>query len=98
LKVDLLTNIGFPQLSIEIVYPGASPYFVFFREEIHYNNINDEIRKKKTLNIQAAMKRFAQKGHHAASRREIAEQCGMAKGSIYNYFKSKEEIAVSISL
>jgi AcrR family transcriptional regulator len=70
----------------------------FFREEIHYNNINDEIRKKKTLNIQAAMKLFAQKGHHAASRWEIAEQCGMAKGSIYNYFKSKEEIAVSISL
>jgi AcrR family transcriptional regulator len=50
------------------------------------------------LNIQAAMKLFAQKGHHAASRREIAEQCGMAKGSIYNYFKPKEEIAVSISL
>jgi AcrR family transcriptional regulator len=46
--------------------------------------------------IQAAMKLFAQKGYHATSMQEIAEQCGMAKGSIYNYFKSKEEIAVSI--
>lgn len=25
LKVDLLPNIEFPQLSIEVVYPGASP-------------------------------------------------------------------------
>ena len=25
LKVDLLPNIEFPQLSVEVVYPGASP-------------------------------------------------------------------------
>jgi AcrR family transcriptional regulator len=35
--------------------------------------------------IQAAMKLFAQKGYHATSMQEIAEQSGMAKGSIYNY-------------
>jgi AcrR family transcriptional regulator len=46
--------------------------------------------------IRAAMKLFAQKGYHATSMQEIAEQSGMAKGSIYNYFKSKEEIAISI--
>lgn len=46
--------------------------------------------------IQAAMKLFAQKGYYATSMQEIAEQSGIAKGSIYNYFKSKEEIAVSI--
>ncbi|ANB60875.1 TetR/AcrR family transcriptional regulator [Anoxybacteroides amylolyticum] len=51
--------------------------------------------KKETI-IQAAMKLFAQKGYHATSMQEIAEQSGMAKGSIYNYFKSKEEIALSI--
>ncbi|QPA30189.1 TetR/AcrR family transcriptional regulator [Thermaerobacillus caldiproteolyticus] len=46
--------------------------------------------------IQAATKLFAQKGYYATSMQEIAEQSGMAKGSIYNYFKSKEEIAVCI--
>jgi AcrR family transcriptional regulator len=46
--------------------------------------------------IQAAMKLFAQKGYHATSMQEIAEQSGMAKGSLYNYFKSKEEIVISI--
>lgn len=25
LKVDLLPNIEFPQLSVEVIYPGASP-------------------------------------------------------------------------
>jgi AcrR family transcriptional regulator len=46
--------------------------------------------------IRAAMKLFAQKGYHATSMQEIAENSGMAKGSLYNYFKSKEEIALSI--
>ncbi|KXG11405.1 Fatty acid metabolism regulator protein [Anoxybacillus sp. P3H1B] len=53
------------------------------------------MNKKETI-IRAAMKLFAQKGYHATSMQEIAEQSGMAKGSLYNYFKSKEEIAVSI--
>jgi AcrR family transcriptional regulator len=46
--------------------------------------------------ITAAMKLFAQKGYHATSMQEIAENSGLAKGSLYNYFKSKEEIAMSI--
>jgi AcrR family transcriptional regulator len=46
--------------------------------------------------IEAAMKLFAQKGYHATSMQEIAEHSGLAKGSLYNYFKSKEEIALSI--
>ncbi|WP_027407916.1 TetR/AcrR family transcriptional regulator [Anoxybacteroides tepidamans] len=53
------------------------------------------MNRRETI-IQAAMKLFAQKGYHATSMQEIAEQSGMAKGSIYNYFKSKEEIAISI--
>ncbi|NNU83097.1 TetR/AcrR family transcriptional regulator [Geobacillus sp. BMUD] len=46
--------------------------------------------------IETAMKLFAEKGYHATSMQEIAERSGVAKGSIYNYFKSKEELAVSI--
>jgi AcrR family transcriptional regulator len=46
--------------------------------------------------IAAAMRLFAQKGYHATSMQEIAENSGLAKGSLYNYFKSKDEIAMSI--
>ncbi|WP_110926381.1 TetR/AcrR family transcriptional regulator [Bacillus massiliglaciei] len=51
---------------------------------------------KKKLIINEAVKLFGTKGYHATSVQEIAERCGMAKGSFYNYFKSKEELVVSI--
>lgn len=51
---------------------------------------------RRTQIIAAAMRLFAHKGYHATSMQEIAESSGLAKGSLYNYFKSKEEIAISI--
>lgn len=35
---------------------------------------------------------FADKGYHATSMRDIGNNIGMSKSSMYNYFKSKEEI------
>ncbi|XWN53644.1 TetR/AcrR family transcriptional regulator [Anoxybacillus flavithermus] len=46
--------------------------------------------------IEVAMKLFAEKGYHATTMQEIAEHSQLAKGSLYNYFKSKEEIVLSI--
>ncbi len=45
---------------------------------------------KKQLIISESVKLFATKGYHATSVQEIAENCLMAKGSFYNYFKLKE--------
>lgn len=42
--------------------------------------------------IQAALKIFAQKGYKATTLDEIAEKSEFGKGTIYNYFSSKEEI------
>ncbi|MFY4774983.1 TetR/AcrR family transcriptional regulator [Metabacillus sp. RGM 3146] len=53
------------------------------------------MNQKKKLIIDEAVKLFAQKGYHAASIQEIAEQCGISKGSFYTYFKSKEDLIVS---
>lgn len=41
------------------------------------------------------MKCFAQKGYHATSIQEIADVLGIAKGSLYFYFKSKEHVLIS---
>jgi len=41
------------------------------------------------------MKCFAQKGYHATSIQEIADVLGIAKGSLYFYFKSKEDVLIS---
>lgn len=48
---------------------------------------------EKELDIQRVVsKLFAQKGYHATSMREVGKAVGMTQSSLYNYFKSKEEI------
>ncbi len=42
------------------------------------------------------MQLFATKGSSATSMQEIAEACGMSKGSLYLHFKSKEELEQSL--
>jgi AcrR family transcriptional regulator len=50
------------------------------------------LKDKKQLIINAAIKCFAQKGFHATSIQEIVDTAGIAKGSVYSYFKSKEDL------
>ena len=50
--------------------------------------------KKQTI-VSAALRVFARKGYRAASIQEIAEEAGVAKGSIYLHFKSKDELALA---
>ncbi|NDI35840.1 TetR/AcrR family transcriptional regulator [Chengkuizengella sediminis] len=51
--------------------------------------------KRKNI-MESAMKLISQKGYHATSMKEIADDIGMAKGSIYNYFDSKEDLMISL--
>ncbi|MGG6313403.1 TetR/AcrR family transcriptional regulator [Paenibacillus macerans] len=51
---------------------------------------------KKKLILRAAMQLFAAKGSSATSMQDIAEACGMSKGSLYLHFKSKEELEHSL--
>ncbi|QRG68659.1 TetR/AcrR family transcriptional regulator [Brevibacillus choshinensis] len=51
---------------------------------------------KKQQILQTAMEVFQEKGYTAASMQEIAEACGMAKGSIYKYFPSKEDLFTAV--
>ncbi|OUM94381.1 MAG: hypothetical protein A9Z00_02120 [Thermobacillus sp. ZCTH02-B1] len=50
---------------------------------------------RKRLIVAAAQRVFARKGYRSASMREIAEEAGVAKGSIYLHFKSKDELALA---
>jgi len=42
--------------------------------------------------VSAAAKVFRTKGYHAASVRDIADEVGLLKGSLYHHFDSKEEL------
>ena len=51
--------------------------------------------KRKRI-LQAAVKVFARKGYFAARVSEIAKKAGVADGTIYLYFKNKEDILGSL--
>lgn len=46
--------------------------------------------------MEAALSLFARQGYHATSVTDIAREAGIAKGLVYNYFASKEELLNTI--
>ncbi|OIK10902.1 TetR/AcrR family transcriptional regulator [Bacillus sp. MUM 13] len=54
------------------------------------------MKEKSRLIMEAALALFAEGGYHATSIQEIVDKCKMAKGSFYNYFKSKDELLLFI--
>ncbi|MEW6262452.1 MAG: TetR/AcrR family transcriptional regulator [Thermodesulfobacteriota bacterium] len=55
-----------------------------------------EQAEAKTLIKQAALKLFSEKGFYFTSTRDITHAAGVSKGTLYWYWKSKEEIAFSL--
>lgn len=56
----------------------------------------DKTAEKRQQILITAMQLFSAKGSSVTSMQEIAEVCGMSKGSLYLHFKSKEELKKSI--
>jgi AcrR family transcriptional regulator len=48
--------------------------------------------------LEGAARAFAHGGYDATNMDQIAHQCGLAKGHIYHYFRSKEEIFTEIRI
>lgn len=59
--------------------------------------VSEEYKEKKKREIlDSALACFAKKGFQAATIDDIVAHSGISKGSIYNYFKSKDEIYMSL--
>ncbi len=54
------------------------------------------VEERKSQILSAAAKVFAQKGFERATIADIAKEAGLAEGSIYNYFKNKADLLVSL--
>jgi len=54
-----------------------------------FNSLDTEKQKKI---IVAALKEFAANGYELASTNQIVEEAGISKGSLFYYFKTKEEL------
>lgn len=54
------------------------------------------MNEKKRKILLTAMKLFSKKNFHQTSMQQVADVCGISKGSLYTYFKSKEELLLDI--
>ena len=61
------------------------------------NRISKKAIRRESI-IQAAIEVFSKKGFQAATISEIAQTAGVAEGSIYQYFKNKEDLFFSIPI
>ena len=59
---------------------------------------NSRYEHQKQQAIRSAAAVFAEKGFHGASTRDIAERMGIKQGSLYYYFKSKEDALGEVCL
>ncbi|MBO8126601.1 MAG: TetR/AcrR family transcriptional regulator [Firmicutes bacterium] len=55
-----------------------------------------ESEETKDRILEAAVKVFSESGYHNATMTRIAERAGVAKGTVYWYFASKEELFIGI--
>lgn len=53
-------------------------------------------KASKELVIEHALRLFKIQGYHNTSMADIGTACGLLKGSIYNYFSSKEALAIAV--
>ncbi|WP_339322589.1 TetR/AcrR family transcriptional regulator [Paenibacillus sp. FSL W8-0194] len=58
--------------------------------------MSEKLADKKKQILKTALQLFSTQGISSTSMQEIAEYCGMSKGSLYLHFKSKEELEQSI--
>jgi TetR/AcrR family fatty acid metabolism transcriptional regulator len=54
-----------------------------------------KLQKRRSI-IEAAVKVFAQKGFYNAKVTDVAKQAGVADGTIYLYFKNKDDLLISL--
>jgi AcrR family transcriptional regulator len=59
--------------------------------------VSEEYKERKRISIlESALKCFGEKGYHSTTMDDIVAYSNMSKGLIYNYFRSKEELYVSL--
>jgi AcrR family transcriptional regulator len=87
-RVDILFMFErtFNQKYIIIMSPRTKEQFELIRQS----------SKQKILD--AALEVFAKYGYHSASVSTIAKKAGIAKGLLYNYFKSKEDVLYELMI
>lgn len=62
------------------------------RRGVHVTVTNQKVRRKKDQILMSAIKIVNERGHEGATMEEIAAELQMTKGSLYYYFKNKNDL------
>lgn len=59
--------------------------------------VQDQVYQSRRRQIlEAAIKTFSERGFHKTTIRDISQEAGIAVGTIYNYFKNKEDLLIGL--
>ncbi len=62
----------------------------------HILNSMGRPAKNREYIVQAGMKLLMERGYHAMSVKDLADEAGIPKGSVYNYFDNKDDLAIQV--
>lgn len=54
--------------------------------------MKEKVEDKKTALMEAALKLFTERGFHGTSTAQISKEAGVATGTLFNYFPTKEDL------
>ncbi|MDR7665638.1 TetR/AcrR family transcriptional regulator [Methanosarcina sp. Z-7115] len=58
--------------------------------------MKEQIKDKKTAIMESALKLFTERGFHGTSTAQISKEAGVATGTLFNYFPTKEDLINSL--
>jgi AcrR family transcriptional regulator len=58
--------------------------------------MKEQIKDKKTAIMEAASKLFTERGFHGTTTAQISKEAGVATGTLFNYFPTKEDLINSL--
>ncbi|AKB41966.1 TetR/AcrR family transcriptional regulator [Methanosarcina mazei] len=58
--------------------------------------MKEQIKDKRTAILKAALKLFTERGFHGTSTAQISKNAGVATGTLFNYFPTKEDLINSL--
>jgi AcrR family transcriptional regulator len=58
--------------------------------------MKEQVIDKKTAIMEAALKLFTERGFHGTSTAQISKEAGVATGTLFNYFPTKEDLINSL--
>lgn len=89
--IDIASKAGVSPGTIYKYYKGKKAIFQSINQP-ELETLRPHYQRKQEEILKAALSIFGQKGFTGASMEEIASQCGVSKASLYQYYKSKEDI------